>query len=46
MHTGNGEREKKKMVGVTWRDRMRASWIREQAKAEDILVKKIVLGQV
>ncbi len=26
------------MLGVTWRDRKRASWIREQTKVEDILV--------
>ncbi len=31
---GNGER----MLGITWRDRKRASWIREQTKVEDILV--------
>ncbi len=26
------------MLGVTWRDRKRASWIREQTKVEDILM--------
>ncbi len=26
------------MLGITWRDRKRASWIREQMKVEDILM--------
>ncbi len=26
------------MLGITWRDRKRASWIREQTKVEDILM--------
>ncbi len=30
---------KRKMLGITWRDRKRASWIRELTKVEDILVK-------
>ena len=25
------------MLGITWRDRRRASWIREQTKVEDML---------
>ncbi len=28
----------RRMVGITWRDRKRASWIREQTKVEDILM--------
>ncbi len=28
----------RRMLGITWRDRKRASWIREQTKVEDILV--------
>ncbi len=27
-----------KMLGITWRDRKRATWIREQTKVEDILM--------
>ncbi len=27
----------RRMLGITWRDRKRASWIREQTKVEDIL---------
>ncbi len=27
------------MMGDTWKDRKRASWIREQTKVEDILAK-------
>ncbi len=26
----------RRMLGITWRDKKRASWIREQTKAEDI----------
>ncbi len=26
------------MLGITWRDKKRASWIREQTKVEDILM--------
>ncbi len=28
----------RKMLGITWRDRKRATWIREQTKVEDILM--------
>ncbi len=28
----------RKMLGITWRDKKRASWIREQTKVEDILM--------
>ncbi len=28
----------RRMLGITWRDRKRASWIREQTKVEDILM--------
>ncbi len=28
----------RRMLGITWRDRKRASWIREQTKDENILV--------
>ncbi len=28
----------RKMLGITWRDRKGASWIRKQTKVEDILV--------
>ncbi len=28
----------RRMLGITWRDRKRASWTREQTKVEDILV--------
>ncbi len=28
----------RRMLGITWRDRKRASWIREQTKVEDIVV--------
>ncbi len=30
-------RMESKMLGITWRDRKRATWIREQTKVEDIL---------
>ncbi len=28
----------RRMLGITWRDKKRASWIREQTKVEDILM--------
>ncbi len=28
----------RKMLGITWRDRKRALWIREQTKVEDMLM--------
>ncbi len=28
----------RRMLGITWRDRKRAPWIREQTKVEDILM--------
>ncbi len=28
----------RKMLGITWRDRKRATWIREQTKVEDVLM--------
>ncbi len=28
----------RKILGITWRDGERATWIREQAKVEDILI--------
>ncbi len=31
-------RMERRMLGITWRDRKRASWIRERTKDEDILV--------
>ncbi len=30
--------KERKMIGITWRDRKRATWIREQTKVEDILL--------
>ncbi len=39
----------RKMLGITWRDRKQAIWIREQTKVEDILVtikkEETVLGR-
>ncbi len=29
----------RRMLGITWRDKKRASWIKEQTRVEDILTK-------